>query len=89
MSEQAGCFTVISRQHCHLCEILLEGLHPIAAEFGWRVEVIDIDHDEALEARWGKWVPVLLAGDTELCHYRLDIGAVRAHCRRFPLESAS
>ena len=40
-----------------------------------------------LEARWGEWVPVLLHGEHELCHYHLDEAAVRAYLGGFPLES--
>ncbi|HRP94929.1 MAG TPA: glutaredoxin family protein [Rhodocyclaceae bacterium] len=85
----ARAFTVMSRQWCHLCHDLLEQLAPIAAELGWSVEVFDVDEHPELEARWDELVPVLLVGETELCHYHLDEAAVRAYCRRFPLESAS
>lgn len=84
----APVLTVLGRRWCHLCDDMIERLRPIAAEYGCRIEVRDVDEDETLEARWGQWVPVLLAGDTELCHYYLDVGAVRAYCRRFPLKSA-
>ena len=39
---------------------------------------IDVDADPALEARWGDWVPVLLAEGREVCHYRLDTRALDA-----------
>jgi glutaredoxin len=85
----ARVFTVLSREWCHLCHELVEQLAPLAAEFGWSVEVIDVDRHPELEARWDELVPVLLVGDIELCHYHLDEAVVRAYCRRFPLESAS
>ena len=50
-------------------------------------QVLDVDEHPALEARWGEWVPVLLHGDHELCHYHLDEAVVRAYCGVFPLES--
>ncbi len=86
---QQRVLTVMSRQWCHLCHDLLDALRPLAGELGWRVEEIDIDLDPALEARWDEWVPVVLAGDTELCHYHLDEAAIRAYCGNFPLESRS
>ncbi len=89
MSSQGRCFTVLGRRWCHLCEHMVEALQPIADEFGWKIEVLDVDQDEALESRWGLLIPVLLADGVELCHYRLDITAVRTHCRRFPIESGS
>lgn len=82
-------FTVMSREWCHLCHDLLDRLRPLAAELGWSVCVLDVDADPELEARWDELVPVVLAGDMELCRYHLDEGAIRAYCRRFPLESAA
>lgn len=69
--------TVLSRTYCHLCHDLEAALAPIAEEFGAEVEVLDVDADEALEAKWGELVPVLLHGETELCHYFLDAAKVR------------
>lgn len=69
--------TLLSRTYCHLCHDLEAALAPIAAEFGIDVEVLDVDADEALEGKWGELVPVLLHGETELCHYFLDVAKVR------------
>lgn len=71
--------TVLSRQWCHLCHDLEAALAPLAAELGCEVEVLDVDADPALEARWDEWVPVVLHGDVELCHYHLDEAAIRRH----------
>jgi glutaredoxin len=89
MSEQspARVFTLLSREWCHLCHDMLAALEPIAAEFGWQVDVVDVDADPELEARWDELVPVLLHEGRALCHYHLDIPAVRAYCTVFPLES--
>ena len=81
--------TVMSREWCHLCHDLVDRLLPLAAELGWSVRVLDVDADPALEAKWDELVPVVLAGETELCHYHLDEAAIRAYCGRFPLESAA
>jgi len=45
---------------------------PLAGAAGVTVHEIDVDGDPALAQRWGDRVPVLLAGERELCHYRLD-----------------
>lgn len=87
MGGERKVFTVMSREWCHLCHELIDALEPIASEFGWTIEVFDVDQDPALEARWDELVPVLLHGDHELCHYRLDEARVRAYCLGFPLES--
>ena len=82
-------FVVLSREWCHLCHELVDALQPLADELGWCVKVVDVDADPELEARWDELVPVVLADGVELCHYHLDETAIRAYCRRFPLESDS
>ncbi len=56
-----------------------EAIVPLAAKAGVSVCEIDVDTDPALEARWSEWVPVLLAGERELCHHRFDPDAVGAY----------
>jgi thioredoxin reductase (NADPH) len=51
---------------------------PLATRFGWTVDEVDIDADAVLERRWSDSVPVLLAGEKELCHYWIDEAAVTA-----------
>ena len=48
------------------------------------VEVIDVDADEALVAKYDELVPVLFGdlGQPELCHYFLDAGKVGAYLRQ-------
>ena len=70
--------TLYGRAWCHLCDDMQAALEPLLAEFGARVEVIDIDADPALEARYNELVPVLVCDGVELCHYHLDEGRVRA-----------
>jgi hypothetical protein len=70
--------TLFVRAYCHLCDDMREALSPLAAMFGWAVDEIDIDADAALEKRWGEAVPVLVAGERELCRYRIDAAAVTA-----------
>jgi hypothetical protein len=71
--------TLLTRAYCHLCDDMRAALAPLAAAAGATVEEIDVDGDPALEARWGEAVPVLLAGERELCRYRLDRAALVAH----------
>jgi thioredoxin reductase (NADPH) len=49
-----------------------EALKVLAEEFSASIVVLDVDADPALEARYDELVPVLLHGETELCHYFLD-----------------
>lgn len=71
--------TLYGRAYCHLCDEMREALAPLVAEFGVAVSYVDVDSDPALEACFGEWVPVLMAGERELCHYHLDSAAVRAY----------
>lgn len=71
--------TLISRGYCHLCHDMAAALLPLAAEFGAHVTVLDVDADPALEAKYDELVPVLLHGETELCHYHLDVAKTREY----------
>jgi thioredoxin reductase (NADPH) len=62
---------VYSRRGCHLCEDLLGELEPLVRG---RVPIVvrDVDEREAWRERYGERVPVVCAGERELCIYRLD-----------------
>ena len=68
--------TLYSRSYCHLCDEMIAGLHTLQARFSFSLAVVDVDSDDALEARYGEDVPVLLHGATELCRHRLDAARV-------------
>jgi glutaredoxin len=74
----AAPLTLYGRRWCHLCDDMRAALEPLLAEFGVQVEVVDIDADPALEARYNELVPVLVCDGIELCHYNLDGDGVRA-----------
>ena len=82
-------FTLYSRSWCHLCDDMyaaLMALHSTAVPF--TVEVVDVDADAALVARFDELVPVLF-GDlarSELCHYFLDEDAVRRYLAAAPVS---
>lgn len=71
--------TLMSRGYCHLCHDMEAALAPIAEAFQARVTVLDVDADPALEAKYDERVPVLLHGETELCHYFLDAPRVQSY----------
>lgn len=76
-------FTLYSRSYCHLCEDMQADLAALMARQGvaYEVDVIDVDADPALVARFDTLVPVLYASldAPELCHYRLDEAALLRH----------
>jgi hypothetical protein len=73
-------FTLYSRSYCHLCQDMLDALMRLQTpEQPITVDVIDVDADDALVARFDELVPVLYAdlSQPELCHYFLDEARVR------------
>lgn len=63
--------TLLSRPGCHLCEEALELLEPRCRAYGVRLRVVDVDGDQALRDRYGLRIPVVMAGDSELCAWPL------------------
>ena len=73
-----GRLVLYSRTDCRLCEDMLAALRSrVGAEFP--VTIVDVDSDPELEARYGEHVPVLVAGETELCRHRLDTAKLTAY----------
>ena len=70
--------TLLGRDGCHLCEDMRAALKPWAARFQFEVEEIDIRGKTELEARYGWDIPVLLAGDAEICRHFLDTQALQS-----------
>lgn len=84
--------TLYWREYCHLCHDMRDALIKLhdslsASQGGqpvFRVEQVDVDADPELESRYDELVPVLAAGDRQICHYFLDTDALM----RFLEESA-
>jgi hypothetical protein len=76
-------FVLYSRSYCHLCEDMLAALQTFMARHGlaYTVDVVDVDADPSLVARFDELVPVLYGDPAgpELCHYFLDETALRRH----------
>jgi hypothetical protein len=71
--------TLLSRGYCHLCDDMKAALQTLQGGLPFEIEVVDVDDHPALEERYGELVPVLLDGDTEICHYFLDAEKLKAH----------
>ncbi|MFC0398629.1 glutaredoxin family protein [Paraburkholderia rhizosphaerae] len=76
-SQEPTVLTLYGRAWCHLCDDMRAALEPLRVEFGVHVDVVDIDADAALEARYNEAVPVLVLAGAELCRYHLDEARVR------------
>lgn len=55
---------------------MIAALRAMQAGRGFELEIIDVDSEPSLEARYGELVPVLTANGQELCHYHLDAAKV-------------
>ena len=57
---------------------MLEALRlQLGADFP--VTIVDVDSDPALKARYGEGVPVLVAGEAELCRHTYDPARLTAY----------
>lgn len=61
---------------------MLAALEGLRGEYAFSVDIVDVDADPALEAKYGELVPVLEADGRELCHYFLDVATVRDYLRQ-------
>jgi len=79
-------FSLYSRSYCHLCDDMLMQLRShLASDANFKmknlrfvINVIDVDADQELVARFDELVPVLTAKkadghEVQICHYFLDV----------------
>lgn len=69
--------TLYIRQGCHLCQDMEQQIHELLEPGSYRLTLVDIDSDKALQIRYNESVPVLKVTDTEICHHFLDLNALR------------
>jgi hypothetical protein len=70
--------TLYTRLYCPLCEAMLGELRDLQRVVPFALQVVDIEEEEGLEERFGTLVPVLAAGEQEICRYRLDPAVLSA-----------
>ena len=71
--------TLYSRVGCHLCEDMEKLLPAYLEDTDLSVNIIYIDDSSYLEREYGTLVPVLKAGNREICHYFLDVKALQQY----------
>jgi glutaredoxin len=74
--------TLYTRVRCHLCEVAREVVERVRAEQPFALEVVDVDQDPALAARYGREVPVVLVDGRKAFKYRVDPVALRDRLTR-------
>ena len=58
--------TLMFREYCSLCHKMRDELKPFQDEYGFGLDVLDVDDDPVLEEKYNELVPVLLVGDKEM-----------------------
>ena len=72
-------FVLYMRHGCHLCEDMYQELLRLPESGQFQVRLVDIDRDSALQEKYGLKIPVLMAGENEICHYTLDPATLREY----------
>ena len=73
--------TVYVRTGCHLCTEMTQALERLRHELDFEYTPQVIDADPGLVERYGSRVPVLVAGDFEICYYFLEEQPLREFLR--------
>lgn len=64
---------VVSRAGCHLCDEALAVVEQVAGARGEDVDVLDVDADPTLRARFGDLVPVVFVDDRQVATFRIGV----------------
>lgn len=85
MDDQGISLIVYGREECHLCQDMLDALHELQQQAAFTFQLVDIDSDPELIARYGEKIPVLVSSRThqEICHYHLDVAVLGAYLDKF------
>ena len=83
--DQVPKLIVYGREECHLCQDMILALQNLQAQVSFAFQVIDIDSDPELVARYGDKIPVLMSSHNgqEICHYFLDLAALDDYLAEF------
>jgi thiol-disulfide isomerase/thioredoxin len=69
-------FSIYSRPECHLCDEMIDALSKWQQRYSFKFEIINIDQNQELTARFAARIPLLAQGETEICEYYLDENAL-------------
>jgi glutaredoxin len=84
---QAPVVTVYHAAECHLCERALTQVRELRQELGFDLEEVDIGGDEALEAAYREWIPVVEIDGRRRFTYWIDPDAFRRAVAQAAAES--
>ena len=69
--------TIYIREGCHLCDDMEQALREYESDLDFETQCVSIDNDPQLEQAYGSKVPVLVHDAVEICHYFLDMQALK------------
>ncbi len=69
--------TVFHAEGCHLCERMLSQLRSLRDELDFDLREVDIGRDDALEAAYREWIPVVEIDGRRRFTYHLQPDAFR------------
>ena len=79
--------TVFHAEACHLCERALEQLRELQDELSFELRVVDIGGDDALEAEYREWIPVVEIDGRRRFTYFLQPDAFRRAVAQASVQS--
>jgi glutaredoxin len=79
--------TVFHADGCHLCERALEQLRELQDELSFELRDVDIAGDDALEAEYREWIPVVEIDGRRRFTYFLQPDAFRRAVAQASVES--
>lgn len=65
-------YSIYSRPECHLCDEMLDELKRWQNKYDFEVQILNIDKDSELTARYAARIPLLALNDEEICEYHFD-----------------
>ena len=72
--------TLYIREGCHLCDDMEQALRECESELDFEIRRVPINNNADLEQAYGTRIPVLVCGNREVCHYYLDMHALKRVC---------
>jgi glutaredoxin len=72
---------------CHLCERALAQVRGLREELGFELREVDITGDEALEAAYREWLPVVEIAGRRRFTYHLQVEPFRRAVAQAAVES--
>jgi glutaredoxin len=73
---------IYGKADCGLCDEAKAVLHRVRSEIPFELEEIDVETDEALRARYGLEIPVVMIDGRKAFKARVDEATLRARLKR-------